>query len=534
MKNNQRLKYLFRLFRTNKRSVIFSCFIFLLISLLNLVASYCVKYLVDIGIVQKNIAILIILSFILIFSQGMTIVLGTLGLKISEHSANKILYLEKEKILDLLYSSNDLNSVDIHPTEFKLLLTSYVDNMKFFFADLPRVLSEVIFLIIGSITVLLFINNTFVFIIILSVIVNLILYIIFSKILEKQSKKELEVNKKSNIWIFNIIHNSKEYIVNCGITNIMKKTNYNYSYVMNNVLKKNSIILISSFLSDLITEILIICLYLYLNYRVSLGNVLVAISFTKVLFPMLKTLLEMYKYYKMLSPSIDLVLDMKQKYSGIKNRFITRKDKESEFYFIKKLSFKYGDNQIFKDANVEIKKNGIIIFNSPNGTGKSTLVKILYGLLPVLSGETNINIEDVEYLPQSSILFPGDIYFNITLKSKEELNKDDIVLAENKLELLDSERKLNRDIIIKMDEEIISGGEKRLINLARLFYLGENKKIWILDEPDTGLDHEKKINLKKLLMDSSKNKLIILITHDEIFNNVGDKYFMSEGKIRKC
>lgn len=536
MKSNQRLKYLYKLFKTNKTIVIFSCLIFFFISLLNLIASYCVKYLVDIGIVQKNITILIILSFILIFSQGLTIILGTIGLKISERSANKILYLEKEKILDLFYTQKDLNSVDIHPTEFRLLLTSYVDNLKFFFADLPRVLSEVIFLIIGSITVLIFINNTFIFVIIFSIILNLIFYIIFSKILEKQSQNELELNRKSNVWLFNVIHNSKEYIVNSGVTNIMKKINYNYSLIMNNVLKKNSIILASSFLSDLITEILIICLYLYLNIQVSVGDVLVAISFTKILFPMLKTLLEMYKYYKMLSPSINLVIEMKNKYSGIQRKFLTRKEEKLDYYFIRNLNFSYGEIKIFEDVNVEIKKNGIILLSSPNGTGKSTLVKILYGLLPVESGETNIIIEDIEYLPQFSILFPGDLYFNVTFKSKEKLNNDEITLVEEKMKLLEAEKimRLTDSIIIKMDEDILSGGEKRLINLARLFYLGEDKKIWILDEPDTGLDYEKKEKLKNLLISLSKDRLIILITHDELFNDLGENYSINEGKIRKC
>jgi len=535
MKHSQKLKYLYKLFKTNKTAVLFTCFIFLFISILNLIASYCIKYLVDIGIVQKNITILIVLSIILFFSQGLTIVLGTIGLKISERSANRILYMEKEKILDLFYSQNDINSVDIHPAEFRLLLTSYIDNLKFFFADLPRVLSEVIFLVVGSITILIFINNTFVLVIIFSMILNLFLYIIFSKILEKQSQNELEINKKTNIWLFNIIHNSSEYIVNCGITNIMKKFNYNYSLIKNNTIKKNSIILTSSFLSDLITEILIICLYLYLNNQVSIGNVLVAISFTKILFPMLKTLLEMYKYYKMLSPSIGLVIEMKSKYTDIHRTFLSRKKDYNNYYFIKNLNFSYGENKIFEDVDFKFKKNGTIIFNSPNGSGKSTLIKILYGLLPVESGETNISIEDIEYLPQSSILFPGDLYFNITFKEKEKLNMEEIALVQEKIKLLQVDKIMNlkNNFIIKMDEEILSGGEKRLINLVRLFYLGDNKKIWILDEPDTGLDYEKKEILKKLLINSSKDRLIILITHDELFKDIGEHYFINEGKIKK-
>lgn len=536
MKKNQKLNYLLTLFKTNKSAVIFSCFIFILLSILNLIASYSIKYLVDIGILQKQISVLIILSFVLFFSQVSTIFLGTIGLKLSEKSANRILYLEKEKIINIIYTQSDVDSVDIHPTEFRMLLTSYIDNLKFFFADLPRVLSEVLFLIMSSITVLVFIDNVFVIVIIFSLILNIILYIIFSKILEKQSKEELEINRKSNIWLFNVIHNSKEYIVNCGLMNVMKKIKYNYSLIQNIGLKKNAIILTSSFLSDLITELVILSMYIYLNNRVSLGDVLVAISFTKIIFPMLKTLLEMFRYYKMLSPSIELVLNIKNKYNGVKKRYISRTKDDSSNYFISDLNFSYGEKQIFNNTNISFNKKGIIIFNSPNGTGKTTLVKILFNLLSVESGKTNILVEDIEYLSQLSVLFPGDIFFNITFKNRSQLTEEDFMLIKKSLQLSGANDIIEskKDVIITMDEDVLSGGEKRLINLTRFFYLAEKKKILILDEPDTGLDYEKKNRLKEQLNHLSKDKLIILITHDEIFNDLGNKYCIEGGEIIEC
>ena len=193
---------------------------------------------------------------------------------------------------------------------------------------------------------------------------------------------------------------------------------------------------------------------------------------------------------------------------------------------LKNVSFGYeNDKKIFNNLNIKIKKNQTIGIKGKNGTGKSTLVKIICGLLDPIDGNllvdnkiVNSNTSDwkkkIGYIPQDINLIEGSIKKNICLSIEDKdfdetrLNKiiDDVQLREliNKLP-----SGINTNIG-EMGSDI-SGGERQKIGISKALY--RNPEILIFDESTSSLDEESEKKFVELLEIKFKNKTKIIISH---------------------
>lgn len=192
---------------------------------------------------------------------------------------------------------------------------------------------------------------------------------------------------------------------------------------------------------------------------------------------------------------------------------------------IKNLAFSYGNYDVLKDLNFDIKSGKTLSILGPNGIGKTTLIKCLLGLRKKTGGEILFDGKDIDtfekktfysfvaYLKQggkeSSIYTVLDTVLlglaskiNPLLKPKEEdVEKVDSLLKE--LGIYDlREKYVSR----------LSGGEAQMVFMARA--LIRDPEVLILDEPESNLDYRNQL----LMLDTidslkSKGKLIIFNTH---------------------
>ncbi|WP_333805217.1 metal ABC transporter ATP-binding protein [Sulfurospirillum sp.] len=188
----------------------------------------------------------------------------------------------------------------------------------------------------------------------------------------------------------------------------------------------------------------------------------------------------------------------------------------------KNLNFK----SIIQDVSFEIRRGDYAAIIGPNGGGKSTLVKLILGLIPYDSGTVKLfsqtpslsSLKKVGYVSQGiSKLdenFPISVKEVVTLGliankslfsriSKKDETIIDLVLAKmNIAELKDA----------KISE--LSGGQRQRVMIAKA--LVNNPQILILDEPNTGVDKQSQINFYALLKDlnQKENITILFITHD--------------------
>ena len=193
---------------------------------------------------------------------------------------------------------------------------------------------------------------------------------------------------------------------------------------------------------------------------------------------------------------------------------------------IKKLKKYYDKKLILNIDELNFFNGKIYSILGRNGVGKSTLLKILSGILSFDEGVLEHNFKDTILCTQEPLFFKGNVIYNLTepfklIEKKIELNK---VL--NLLELFK---------IIDLKESKVSnlsGGEKAKVQFIRTILYDKN--IILLDEPTASMDKKSTYLVEEILKEiRNTGKLIILITHDyEQAIRISDCiYEVDEGKL---
>lgn len=187
---------------------------------------------------------------------------------------------------------------------------------------------------------------------------------------------------------------------------------------------------------------------------------------------------------------------------------------------LQNISAGYEPNQtILKNINLDIYPNDFIGVIGPNGGGKSTLLKVILGLLPIQKGTLNYawknNRHFIGYLPQSNDIdakFPINVtevilsgimgrkgYFGKYTKA----DKEKAYLLLDKLDL-----KKYKDTPIGE----LSGGQRQRAFLGRAII--NNPEVLILDEPNTYVDKHFEGELYNMLSKLNEDMAILLVSHD--------------------
>ena len=192
---------------------------------------------------------------------------------------------------------------------------------------------------------------------------------------------------------------------------------------------------------------------------------------------------------------------------------------------VKNLSFSYNeDYKILEDVSFDIFKGQIIGINGTTGSGKSTLVDLILGLLKPNKGQILLNGEELNkksyeninigYVPQDTYISDDTIEENIGFN----INKQDI----DPTKIKEAIKSSNLDNFINnLPEKVntyigedgirISGGQKQRIGLARALY--DDPKLLILDEATSALDNETEASIINEITKLKKDKIIIMIAH---------------------
>ncbi len=195
---------------------------------------------------------------------------------------------------------------------------------------------------------------------------------------------------------------------------------------------------------------------------------------------------------------------------------------------------KFGKNDVLNGINLSIKEGGIFAVLGPNGSGKTTIIKTILGMVIPDEGtikvfESNIkNNSDyrhkIDYLPQIAN-FPSNLKVNELIKMIKDL-RGYTEVDKDLIETFKLEPFLNKKL------GTLSGGTKQKVNIVLTFMF--NSPIIILDEPTTGLDPISLIRLKELIQaEKAKGKTIIITSHIMSFvEEVADEIvFILEGKM---
>ena len=176
---------------------------------------------------------------------------------------------------------------------------------------------------------------------------------------------------------------------------------------------------------------------------------------------------------------------------------------------IEHLNKHIGKQHVLKDVNLTIGDGEVIGLLGPNGAGKSTLMKILVGVWDATSGEVQVP-KSIGFLPEQDPLYE-DMYvreylrFFVELRTNSQLPMSHSQLVEDLVERVGLTTEANKKI------GQLSKGYRQRVGLAQAM-IG-NPDLLILDEPTTGLDPNQLEDIRTLIRDMGKDRMVILSTH---------------------
>ena len=186
---------------------------------------------------------------------------------------------------------------------------------------------------------------------------------------------------------------------------------------------------------------------------------------------------------------------------------------------IKNLTKTFGAFTAVSDLSFEVKAGEVLGFLGPNGAGKSTTMKMITGFLAPTSGDVKIcDIEmsesaleakkQIGYLPEGAPSY-GDMtvkgFLDFIAEVRGFKGQDKALKVKNVMEKVRLQKVEHQKI------ETLSKGFKRRVGLAQAII--HDPKVLILDEPTDGLDPNQKHQVRLLINNLAKDKIVIISTH---------------------
>jgi len=190
---------------------------------------------------------------------------------------------------------------------------------------------------------------------------------------------------------------------------------------------------------------------------------------------------------------------------------------------VRKLSFRYGERQILNNISFEIQSGDKVAFVGETGSGKSTIIKLLTGLLKYDEGEILLDGESLAgislealyrkmtYLSQEAPVFDGTVKENIVFD--RNIPDTEVRKVLERVELLSFVDELPNGIDTQIGEKAssLSGGERQRLALSRIWF--KDSDIVILDEATSALDNLTEGVVMKRILDYLSDITVLAIVH---------------------
>lgn len=304
------------------------------------------------------------------------------------------------------------------------------------------------------------------------------------------------------------------------------RDNYSISYRKLNLQQKSRLILFS------INILTVSAIYFFLGYSIyrggnSVGNFMTAVLFSQQLRSMIQNYGGTYQSLLAQSVSIERV-----------RSFMDKEDRECVEYVpqgecsitVENLSFSYGDCPLFSNFSLKMSGPGLYVIKGANGSGKTTLLRILLSMVRAedVSGRIVIggvsSSSDIAYLPSSPFLYSASIRDNLLLG--EECPDEKLLSLFDKTGLGGwlSQQKDGLDTICDRTSMGLSKGQ--MMRFSLLGNLIRERKIYLVDEIEDGIDKESREKVFSLLKRLAKERLVVVVSHTSLFDDDGTSVYL--------
>jgi zinc transport system ATP-binding protein len=183
------------------------------------------------------------------------------------------------------------------------------------------------------------------------------------------------------------------------------------------------------------------------------------------------------------------------------------------------LTFTYGGPPVLEDATFTVEQGDFASIVGPNGGGKTTLLKLILGLLQPAAGEILVNNRPpaearplIGYMPQQANLDPSfpmtvtEIVMMGRLTPRMALGREDRRLVAESIEMMGLEEVRQRSLAE------LSGGQRQRVLIARA--LACRPEILLLDEPTAHLDLHLEDEFLEILKQLNRQMTVVMVSHD--------------------
>lgn len=513
----------------------------IIVILLGIIASMAIPYvfgkIIDLIVIkdlQLVLKFILISLFLNIFQSLSSILEEWIGNILSIDCSNSIKEAMFAKILDTRYEF--LNSYG--EGELVSRIENTGDKIVSFYIDLFSSIVMIMFSIIISAYIMISISlKLFIIAIILLPLTYGINYIFKSTIISKQRDYIAKLDAYSD-YLIDTISNLTGIKLN-NLEKIFKGNYKNRLQDLKNVSMSNlKINMTVTSIQDFIT-IILSSLILFISARLiilgnlTLGNIVAFSSYMEKLHTSIKKIGDLNLSFN------EVIVDL-ERYKKIMDHDSEKKtdgkklSKVTSLKF-KNVSFKYDDKYVLKDFSFEISKPGLYGIVGENGSGKTTIFNLISKLYTDYEGEILINGKEIRnykdedlrnevlFIESKPFILRENLNPNITLFGKNEIDELflDKIIRFLELEKIKTHKTKNL-------EDTLSKGEQQKIQLARL--LISKQPLILLDEALSGLDKEMKKKVISIIKERSKDKIIVIISHDHEIQKVCNEIILMPDK----
>ncbi|ASP28394.1 hypothetical protein SCORR_v1c06220 [Spiroplasma corruscae] len=456
--------------------------------------------------------VIMVFNFIFLFLSF------SLSKKLGVYKRNEYKYIYLKK----LYIDNKLTG-KLSKDNYKNKLIDTLGQVEDYWKKIPLILGQVAFIFVGLSIVLCLKNFMLYFIVMSCFLIVLVLCLIIWVLKNKYVFKHKSIVKNLDKDYVNLCVNIDEIKISSSIQR-------EKDLLITNNKNKNKKISIIEIFNNLINSLLtFLC-------PLAMSALIIGIGFV---FSSDSSKIAIYLPVFFISIGM-MCMPLMQLIRNIRNLKLYKLNNDDFSLFLNKLSFNELINSIslmnfsiiidekcvLKDINYSFEKNKINYITGKNGIGKSVLLNCIARLELSYEGLINFNSTDsktiennlsISYIGQNLNLFDKSIFDNLTY-GVSILNNDMLTNLLKRFNLYNKLMQLDDKLDTIIDNESIwlSKGELQKILFIRVIL--QDREVVLLDEFDSAFDKESKEVAYDILNDLSKNKIIIVISHNKIKN----------------
>lgn len=477
----------------------------------------CMNRMLDTLDVQNGVRAFVVGLLLFVAAYGVLCLLSALNMKLYMRIGNKLLWNMRERIYQVLWCSNYRENVQKNKDKFKFVLsnqtyTAFAIVVIYSVGGFTNLLTALAFLVL-----VFFYSVPVGLTLIGSILLTLAVSFFTGKKIMDGFEKSNAMQEKDTSQIYETVDMVEAARTN-GLENYYRKKN---KLVHDKFMRLSEKVESTSAFCETLEGSLHSLIYivvagvLILTTNVSGGKIVTILFLTNLLLETSQRVQRQLQVILKNIPIFDNIVElMEVPLLGGKSLG------KIENITFENMSFQIEDRTILKDINLAIHKGENILIQGENGSGKSSLLKMVLGLYRPTSGQVCLNgvsvndydcktfYKEICYVSQDEMLLNESVEDYLRYVTHRDFKEDEIAKMREKV-------KFTSEIqTIEENGATLSGGEKKKLLMLK-WLMNPSCSLVILDEIDAGLDDETKAILKELEKEllEDKQKIVMKISH---------------------